>query len=59
ILSVALLLRYGLKADAAAAAIEAAVARVLDKGIFTADIARDKTRGVGTRAMGDAVVREL
>ena len=59
ILSVAMLLRYSLDCAAGAAAIEAAVGRVLDAGLRTADIARPGARTVSTRAMGDAVVEAL
>jgi 3-isopropylmalate dehydrogenase len=56
ILSVAMLLRYSFDAAAAAGRIEQAVARVLDGGLRTADIASPGTRRVGTSAMGDAVL---
>lgn len=59
IISVAMMLRYSLKAEAAATAIEAAVSRVLDQGLRTADIVSDGTRQVGTREMGEAVVAAL
>ena len=59
ILSVAMLLRYSLDCAAGAAAIEAAVGRVLDAGLRTVDIARPGARTVSTRAMGDAVVEAL
>ncbi|MDI1303200.1 MAG: 3-isopropylmalate dehydrogenase [bacterium] len=59
ILSVAMMLRYTFKADAAAAAIEAAVGRVLDQGLRTPDIYTDGTKKVGTQEMGAAVVAAL
>ena len=59
ILSAAMLLRYSLREDAAADAIEEAVARVLDNGLRTADIYTDGTTRVGTVAMGDAVCAAL
>ncbi len=59
ILSVAMMLRYSLAAAAAAEAIEAAVSRVLDKGLRTPDIHTQGTQLVDTVAMGDAVVEEL
>lgn len=59
ILSVAMMLRYSLNAPQAAEAIEAAVGRVLDQGLRTADIFSDGTTRVGTKAMGDAVVAAL
>ncbi len=59
ILSVAMMLRYSLNAPVAAEAIEAAVGRVLDQGLRTADIFSEGTTRVGTKAMGDAVVAAL
>lgn len=59
ILSVAMMLRYSLDAGEAADAIEAAVSRVLDRGIRTPDIHTERTELVGTVAMGDAVLEEL
>ena len=56
ILSAAMMLRYSFGFEEAALAIERAVARVLDAGIHTADIAVDKGGAVGTAAMGDALV---
>jgi 3-isopropylmalate dehydrogenase len=55
ILSAALLFRYSLGNEKAALAIEQAVADVIDAGIFTADIARNGARSVGTAEMGDAI----
>ena len=59
ILSAAMMLRFSLDQGAAADAIEQAVATVLDQGIHTPDIAVDKTRAVGTSAMGDAIAKVL
>jgi 3-isopropylmalate dehydrogenase len=59
ILSAAMLLRYSLKKYEAAEGIDNAVSRVLEKGIFTGDIARDKNRAVNTGQMGDAIVQAL
>ncbi|HEY3331257.1 MAG TPA: 3-isopropylmalate dehydrogenase [Capsulimonadaceae bacterium] len=60
ILSVALLLRYSAKAEAAAQAIEKAVEAVLGDGHRTADIAEPGTDRVLTcREMGDLVVKYL
>ena len=64
VLSAAMLCRYSLDAPDAAAAIETAVGRVLDKGFRTADIATAQAAAngiepVGTRAMGDALLAEL
>ncbi len=59
ILSVAMMLRYSLDEAALAARIEAAVARVLDQGLRTADIHAAGTTCVGTSQMGDAVIAAL
>ncbi len=59
ILSVAMLLRHSLDEGALAGRIEAAVGRVLDAGLRTADIYTPGTRRVGTAEMGDAVVTAL
>jgi len=59
ILSVAMMLRYSLNAEAAALAIEAAVGRVLDQGLRTADIYSAGTERVSTSQMGDAVLAAL
>jgi 3-isopropylmalate dehydrogenase len=59
ILSVAMMLRYTLDEPAAAAAIEAAVGRVLDDGLRTADICPAGQEPVSTAVMGDAVVAAL
>ena len=62
ILSAAMMLRYSFAMDAAADAIERAVAAVLDNGWRTPDIAGDdapSARVVGTTAMGDLVVEHL
>jgi 3-isopropylmalate dehydrogenase len=59
ILSVAMMLRYSLEQDAAAALIEKAVTKVLESGIRTADIAIPGQAPVGTDAMGDAIVKAL
>jgi len=59
ILSAAMMLRYSLDLEEAAAAIEQAVSATLDKGIMTADIATPGSTTVGTAAMGDAVVAAL
>ncbi len=59
ILSAAMMLRYSLGMEDHARAVEAAVARVLEKGLRTADIAKPSQRPISTRAMGAAVVAEL
>ncbi len=58
ILSAAMMLRYSLDHEEAAAAIEAAVAATLDRGVMTADIAAGGT-AVTTREMGDAIIAAL
>ncbi len=59
ILSVAMMLRYTFKEDLAAQSIENAVAKVLDAGLRTADIASAGTKLAGTKVMGQAVVDAL
>ncbi|MET0341432.1 MAG: 3-isopropylmalate dehydrogenase [Polyangiales bacterium] len=62
ILSVAMLFEHTLGRKDIAAEIEAAVAKVLDVGNRTADLWRGDATGktlLGTRAMGDAVVKVL
>jgi 3-isopropylmalate dehydrogenase len=59
ILSAGMLLRYSLNMVDAAGWIDAAVQRVLEQGRRTADIARSGDKVLGTREMGDHVVREL
>ena len=59
ILSLGMMLRYSLGRADLAERVEAAVSRVLDQGLRTADIARPDEATVGTVAMGDAVVAAL
>ncbi|MGD2084026.1 MAG: isocitrate/isopropylmalate family dehydrogenase, partial [Chromatiales bacterium] len=59
ILSVAMMLRYTLDAPEPAQRLEAAVDRVLDRGLRTPDIMSEGATEVGTAAMGDAVVEAL
>ncbi len=59
ILSAAMMLRYSLGEDAAAARVEQAVARVLTQGLRTADLHEPGTTRLGTREMGAAVVAAL
>ncbi|MCF6188377.1 MAG: 3-isopropylmalate dehydrogenase [Desulfobulbaceae bacterium] len=59
ILSAAMMLRYSLAMEEAAAAIDQAVSATLDKGIMTADIATPGSSTVNTAAMGDAIVAAL
>ena len=59
ILSAAMMLRYSLDQTEAADRIEAAVKKVLAQGLRTPDIYSVGTTRVGTREMGDAVVKAL
>ena len=59
ILSGAMMFRYSLKQEKAAAAIEQAVAQVIQSGLRTQDIAGPKTKVVSTRHMGEAVLEKL
>jgi 3-isopropylmalate dehydrogenase len=59
ILSAAMLLRYSLDMGSHADRVEASVLKVLETGYRTADIAASGTKVVGTREMGDLVVKEL
>lgn len=59
ILSAAMMLRYSLDQSGAADAIEAAVGKVLDQGLRSADIYSEGTTKVSTSEMGDAVVAAL
>ena len=59
ILSAALLLRHGLGLETEARALEAAVGRAVEARILPADLAPAGTRGVTTRAAGDAVLAAL
>jgi 3-isopropylmalate dehydrogenase len=57
ILSAALMLRFALGLEKEAAAIEAAVRKVVDDGLRTGDIfsGAEGTRKVGTKEIGDAI----
>jgi len=59
ILSAAMMLRFSLGQPEAADRIEAAVRKVLAQGLRTPDIWSEGTTRVGTREMGEAVVRAL
>ncbi len=59
ILSVVMMLRYSFNLEDAATAIENAVSKTLEDGIFTADIAVDRSKAVNTKAMGDAIVSRI
>ncbi len=61
ILSAAMMLRYSFAHNQAADAVEAAVEKVLDQGLRTADIFQGKAgeKKINTREMGDAIVANL
>lgn len=59
ILSASMMLRYSLQENAAAVRIDAAVNKVLDQGLRTADIMSEGMQKVSTIEMGDAVVAAL
>jgi 3-isopropylmalate dehydrogenase len=59
ILSVALMFRLTFNYEDAATAIETAVKEVLDAGHRTGDIAVDKSKAIGTVAMGDLIIKQL
>jgi 3-isopropylmalate dehydrogenase len=59
ILSAAMLLRYSLDMGVHADRVEASVLRVLERGARTADLGASGGKVVGTREMGDLIVREL
>jgi len=59
ILSVALMFRLTFGYENAAASIENAVKSVLDAGHRTGDIAVDKSKAIGTKAMGDLIVAAM
>jgi 3-isopropylmalate dehydrogenase len=59
ILSAALMLRWSFALDAAAAAIERAVADTIAAGLRTPDIAREGIRPVNTSQFGDEVARRI
>ena len=59
ILSAAMMLRYSLGRAAEAGRVEAAVRKVLQSGLRTADIYTDGLKKVGTAEMGEAVVAAL
>lgn len=59
ILSAAMMLRYSLNASELADQVEAAVARVLEQGVRTADLGATDGQAVSTAEMGDAVLKAL
>jgi 3-isopropylmalate dehydrogenase len=59
IASFGMALRYSFGLDAAADRLDAAIARVLDSGLRTADIRAEGCRLASTQEMGDAILAEL
>ena len=59
VLSAAMLMRVGLKQDAAAAALEQAVDRVLAAGYRTGDLMAPGCTQLGCRAMGEQLLAAL
>ena len=59
LLSFAMCLRYSFALEAEAALIERAAKAVLDRGLRTGDIMQPGKTLVSTRAMGDAILKEL
>jgi 3-isopropylmalate dehydrogenase len=59
ILSVAMMFRYSFEAPSIATEVEAAVGRVLDRGLRTPDVALAGAPTVSTTALGDAVAAEI
>ena len=59
ILSVAMMLKYSLGLNEAAASIEKAVEKVLDSGYRTGDIFSEGMKTVGTKEMGRLICEEL
>ena len=59
IMSAAMMMRYSLDRPKQAARIENAVKKVLKSGLRTGDIWQEGSQRVGTRAMGDAVLKAL
>jgi 3-isopropylmalate dehydrogenase len=59
IASFAMCLRYSFNLGGTADRIEATIARVLDEGLRTADIKQEGRRTIGTREMGDAILKAL
>jgi 3-isopropylmalate dehydrogenase len=59
ILSAAMMLRYTLNKEDQALRVEAAVKKVLAQGLRTPDIYEAGTTKVGTKEMGDAVIKAL
>ena len=59
VLSAAMMLRIGLKQEAAAASLEKAVDTVLAQGLRTGDLMAEGCTAVGCQAMGEALLKAL
>jgi len=59
ILSVAMMFKYAFQLPEEAAAIEAAIDKTLAQGLRTADMANPGDTVIGTKEMGDAIVKNL
>jgi len=59
ILSAAMMLKYAFHLQKESDAVEAAVEKVLDRGLRTADLASTGGKKTSCREMGDAVAGEL
>ena len=59
VLSAAMMLRIGLKQEAAAASLEKAVDAVLAQGLRTGDLMAEGCTAVGCQAIGDALLKAL
>ena len=59
ILSAAMMLRHSFSLDDAAEAIDKAVAKTLEEGVHTRDIALDPKKTVNTVEMGDAILKRI
>lgn len=59
ILSAGMMLKYSLDQPEAADDIENAISKVLDAGIHTGDIAKDPSKAISTKEMGDAIVKQI
>ncbi|MCD6534853.1 MAG: 3-isopropylmalate dehydrogenase [Deltaproteobacteria bacterium] len=59
ILSAAMMLRYSFSLDEAADAIEKAIAKTLEDGIHTRDIAINPDKTVNTAEMGEAILKRI
>jgi 3-isopropylmalate dehydrogenase len=57
--SFAMALRYSFNLQELANRIDAAIAKVLEKGLRTRDIEAPGSTVISTRAMGDAIVAEI